>query len=194
MNKVSVLSMLIVVWINLLWNAFAEEKSVIDRKNIYGGETVQILFSENDQNLKAHKIVEYFNLRGDLRKKVAFRNLTTFNDLKIDKVTELYAHDGTMQSVEVTIDAEKVKETGIAKTKTYFFPDKSVKKKEVVYGKSDFYDQIYSKSVDFFNYSGAKVRTEYYLSKEESIRTGYSKLVLYFSGGKLVKEEFLERK
>ncbi len=192
MNKVSVLSMLIVVLNSLLVNVFAEEKTIIDRKNIYGGKTVQILFSEVDQNLTAYKIVEYFNLRGDLRKKVVYRRLTTFNDLKIDKVTELYAHDGTMQSVEVSIDAEKVKETGIARIKTHFFPDKSIKRKEIFYGKSDFDDQIYSKSVDYFNYSGAKVRTEFFLIKEESIRTGYTKLVLSYFGGKLIKEEFLE--
>lgn len=194
MNKLSVLSMLIVILNSLWWIAFAEEKTILDNKNIYGGETVQTLFSEADQNLKAYKIVEYFNLRGDLRKKVLYRRLTTFNDLKIDRITEFYAHDGTLQSVEVSIDSEKVKETGVARTKTHFFPDKSVKMKEVFYGKSDFDDQIYSKSVDYYNYSGAKIRTEFFLAEEESIQTGYSKLVLYYSGGNLVKQEFLEKK
>jgi hypothetical protein len=190
MNRLSILSILIAILVFPLLNINAEETRIIEKKNIYGGETVEVTFTREDNYFTKNKIIQYFNPRGGLRKKVVYRKLTTFNDLKIDKITESYTHDGTMQSIEVSIDVDKVRETGIAGTGTYYFPDKSIKRKEVYYGKSDFGNQIYSKSVDYYNLSGAKVRTEFHLSKDESMRSGYSKVVIHYSGGKVLRQEF----
>ena len=172
--------------------ATAAETKVIDTENVYGGKTILTTYSTADQEYKLTKKLEYQDGNGVKRKVEGFRANNQYNELKIEKATELYSEKGILQSVEVLISDEKARVLGYYKVITSYNPEGLKTREEIYYNKSDFQEKIYSKSIDYFR-EGEKYKSEYYLAPQESKRTGYYKLITIYKKGKMVDQQFYDK-
>lgn len=174
-----------------LWGA---ENEIIEHRNDFGGKTEQISYSQEDKEYKLKRKLNYYDSKGVLRKAVGFRQMNRHNELKIEKAAEYFSEAGKLMRREIEIDELKARQIGYDRVITHYNAEGQIVKKAFYYVKTDFGDLIYDRSVDYFEINGDRVKSEYFLSKEESLRSGFHKLVATYENGKLIKQELVDER
>ncbi len=173
--------------------SYAIEKKVIEKSNSFGGVTVKTVYGSNDNEFKLSSKIEFLNGEGVVRQREGYRLLNQYNTLKIEKVIEDYASNGSLFRSEIIIAEEKARELGYHKIVTFYSLDGNTTSKEVYYNDTELEKMVYTKSIEYYSVVGKKVKSVFFLTEENTEQTGYSKLISYFENDKMIRQEVYDK-
>ena len=187
------IALFVVVIFLLSTVVLAERREVVNRKNRFGGKTVEITFDRKGNERRFLKRLRYFNSVGQLRREEVVFRQGELNTLGIDRGIERYDGDGHRVQVTILFNADKREETGTKRVATFFNVEGRKTREEVTYCKSQFQEQVYARSVDYYSIFDKKTRSVYFLTKAQERKTGYYKMVDLYDGDTIIKTELYDR-
>lgn len=128
------------------------DKKVIEKKNIYGGETIETNFSENDKPYSDNlsKQIDYKDSDKKTRKIEIFLNDKTKKENNIIKQVEYYSNKGIAEKYEVYFTENRFNETGISKNVEYVDEKDKILKIEYYQNDNKVYEDSGNDNIKFY--------------------------------------------
>ncbi len=173
-------------------SALAEK--ILIKKNSLGGDVVETIYEEGDNEFKFQKKRSYYDATGYKLKDESFVLDNDYNDLGLMKTVKAYNQQGQLIQVDLVFREEKAFRAGYGQI-VVFFDDLGNRKRMDVHFVDENPDQrIYSHVSNYYDISGTKTRTVYFFTERLINITGYHRIIeQYDQRGHKINETIMDK-